>query len=124
MRRLPKPRQPKAVKAKVTGQHKRADQKPGKTHAEPKHQSRQDYERTRRQNPERKEALRKYEQKRYERAKEQGLCRHCGEQAIPGQTRCESCAEKHRQQNRRRAAERKQRQAAEEPRPKSTAIPT
>ena len=68
MRRLPKPRPPEAVKAKVTGPDKRAKQKPGKTRAEPKYQSRQEYERARRQNPERKEAHRKYEQKRYERA--------------------------------------------------------
>ena len=29
-------------------------------------------------------------------AKASGLCRHCGEPAIEGQTRCDRCAERHR----------------------------
>ena len=44
----------------------------------------------------RRDYRRRYEQERRERAKELGQCRECNDRAIPGQTRCESCAEKHR----------------------------
>ena len=49
--------------------------------------------------------LRAREERR--RAKEQCLCRDCGEPAIPDQTRCSTCAEKHRLSRRRWQAERR-----------------
>ena len=58
---------------------------------------RREYERLRRQRPERMEAKKRAEQERRRRARELGLCRDCSNKAIPGQTRCETCAEKHRQ---------------------------
>ena len=57
---------------------------------------RREYERLRGQRPERKEAHRQAQVKRRQQAKELGLCRSCNAKAIPGQTRCETCAEKHR----------------------------
>ena len=58
---------------------------------------RREYERLRRQRPERMEAKKRAEQERRWRARELGLCRDCNDKAIPEQTRCETCAEKHRQ---------------------------
>ena len=58
--------------------------------------ARQEYERLRNQRPERKEHHRRIQQKRRENLKVLGLCRHCQGPAIPGQTRCKTCAEKHR----------------------------
>ena len=55
-----------------------------------------EYERLRGQRPERKEAHRQAQAKRRQQAQELGLCRSCNAKAIPGQTRCETCAEKHR----------------------------
>ena len=46
------------------------------------------------------------EQKKRERAKELGPCRNCSKPAIPGQSRCETCAEHHRQSRRGRDAHR------------------
>ena len=75
--------------------------------------SRQEYERVRRQSPERQEAHSRAEQKRRQRAKELGLCRHCSAEAIPSQTRCETCAEKHRQARRKNGAVWKEKEKAE-----------
>ena len=58
---------------------------------------RREYERLRRQRPERMEAKKRAAQERRRRARELGLCRDCNKKAIPGQTRCDTCAEKHRQ---------------------------
>ena len=46
--------------------------------------------------PEAREASRRTERDRRERLKASGMCRDCREPAIPNQTRCEACAEKHR----------------------------
>ena len=54
------------------------------------------YETGRNKTPERQEYLRTLAQKRRQKAKEAGLCRSCPNPAIPDQTRCEVCAEKHR----------------------------
>ena len=70
-------------------------------------QDRREYERLRRQRPERQEANRKAEQKRRQKAKDLGLCQRCGQPAIPGQTRCETCAEAHRQSRRQSDANRR-----------------
>ena len=58
---------------------------------------RREYERLRRKRPERMEAKKRTAQERRRRARELGLCRDCNDKAIPEQTRCETCAEKHRQ---------------------------
>lgn len=44
----------------------------------------------------RRERQRIRHKEKLERARLSGQCRHCGEPAIPSQTRCETCAEKHR----------------------------
>lgn len=58
--------------------------------------NRREHEHLRRQHPERREAHRRIAQERRQKAKELGLCRDCRAEAISGQTRCETCAEKHR----------------------------
>ena len=73
----------------------------GKDTAETKTKARREYERTRNKKPERMEYHRLYQKERSQQAKALGLCKHCGNPAIPGQTRCESCAEKHRVSRRR-----------------------
>ena len=49
-----------------------------------------------RQRENRKDYRRRYMRERRKKAKELGECRDCNDRAIPGQNRCESCAEKHR----------------------------
>ena len=44
----------------------------------------------------RKERQRTNHKEKLAKAKASGLCRHCGEPAIEGQTRCDRCAERHR----------------------------
>ena len=70
---------------------------------------------------ERKYRKRVQRKEQYGRAKAIGLCRHCGEPAIPGQTRCDNCAEKHRVS--RRAHDRKRRAAAQQTREDTQARP-
>ena len=67
----------------------------------------------RQQRPERQEAGRRSAQENRQRAKQLGLCRHCSAEAIPGQTRCETCAEKHRQARRKSDAARSARKKAQ-----------
>ena len=55
---------------------------------------------------ERRERQRIQFKAKLEGAKSLGLCRHCGEPAIEGQTRCETCAEKHRGSHKNRQKER------------------
>ena len=55
-----------------------------------------------------KERQRTRFKERLEEAKALGLCRHCREPAIEGQTRCESCAERHREGYRRQRGTTKQ----------------
>ena len=69
---------------------------PDHVQAEATRQKRVEYDRRRNQSPERKEFHRRYAQQRHQRAKERGQCRNCGRPAIPNQTRCPTCAEKHR----------------------------
>ena len=54
------------------------------------------YEQDRSETPERKEYKRKRQRRADQIAKETGKCKRCSSPAIPGQTRCETCAEKHR----------------------------
>ena len=53
-------------------------------------------ERIRAKTPKRKESGRIYANKRRSEDKALGKCRDCSLPAIPNQTRCENCAEKHR----------------------------
>ena len=77
-------------------------------------EDRREYERTRRQRPERRETLRKASQAHRQKAKNLGLCRDCSNPAIPERTRCKICAEKHRQAVRTRATTRRAKEKAEQ----------
>ena len=72
-------------------------------------QPKQACDEARNKSPHRKEQHRLREQERRRKAKEQGLCRHCLNPAIPAQTRCETCVARHREY-RRQAKERASRQ--------------
>ena len=63
------------------------------------------------------ERRRKRAAERYQQRTEQGLCRTCGREAIPGQTRCPKCAEEHRTWNR-PYEEKRRRTRGMQPRPK------
>ena len=69
-------------------------------------ETRREYDKRRDQRPERHQSARDRQKKRRQRAKELGICKHCSKPAIPEQTRCPSCAEKHRQQCRSAKAKR------------------
>ena len=56
---------------------------------------------------------REREKQRRQEFKAAGLCRDCREQAIPNQTRCEECAEKHRVERRKYEADRRAKLRAE-----------
>ena len=75
--------------------------------AEARAEARRERDRTRSQNPERKEYMRLRAQERRRRGKAAGLCRSCSNPSIPGETRCPSCAEKHRELHMRSRARRK-----------------
>ena len=60
-----------------------------------------EYDRARSQTPERKEYRRQHQRKLDKIAKETSNCVSCPNLAIKDQTRCETCAEKHRQSGRR-----------------------
>ena len=74
---------------------------------EAKRQGRQEYDGQRNQTPERRQYRRLLAQERRRKAKELGQCRSCSNLAIPGQTRCPTCAEKRREYGRRRDAKRR-----------------
>ena len=77
---------------------------PTPTEVEAKEQNQREYElRT-----ERKELKRRSTQDRRDKAKSLGLCVACGAPPIPDQTRCPTCAEKHRVSRRRSNATRRQ----------------
>ena len=63
-------------------------------------EERSEYDRARNQTPERMAYYRQYRREHSQFAKETGRCKQCSSPAIPGQTRCETCAEKHRQARR------------------------
>ena len=56
---------------------------------------RREYDRTREQTDERKEFQRRYKKQIRQERKAAGLCKTCHNPAIPGQTRCEACRDKH-----------------------------
>ena len=101
-------------RAKKPKKDKRSPRTVSPEELELRQQARQEYERARGQNPERKQLNRDRQQRRRLRAKELGLCKQCLQPAIPDQTRCPSCAEKHRQNHKRAAAERRAKKLAEQ----------
>ena len=68
---------------------------------EARKQACREYERKRRQTPERKELLRRVAQARRDEAKKLGICKECPNPTIPDQAKCETYTEKHRQYRRR-----------------------
>ena len=64
---------------------------------EAREQNRHEHERHRNRTAERKELNRRFAQAKRQEAKSLGLCVTCGAPPIPDQTRCEVCAEQHRQ---------------------------
>ena len=74
---------------------------PDPVQTDAKRQNQVEYDRQRNKSPERVEYRRLREQERRRQAKLLGLCKNCSNPAIAGQTRCLSCAEKHRQSRRR-----------------------
>ena len=82
--------------------------KPTPAEVEAREQNRHEYE----QRLERKEYKRRHTQAKRQEAKEMGLCKGCRNPAISGQTRCETCAEKHRESRRRWQAQRKRKPQA------------
>ena len=109
-----KKQQPKREHRKATvTQHKPTGKETAKqTRTKRTPEQRKEYERTRNQTPERKEYQRQLRRKQAQIAKETGKCKSCPQTAIPGQTRCETCAEKHRVKRRRNDAERRASQKA------------
>ena len=70
-------------------------------------EERREYAQARSQTPERKEYRRQLRRNQIRIAKEAGKCKDCSNPAIPGQTKCETCAEKHRQRRRKDDANRR-----------------
>ena len=83
-------------------------------------QKRSEYEKTRSQRPERKQHNHDNIKKRRQRAKELGICSACSQPANTGQTRCPTCAEKHRTRNR-QDSEKRRRAKGMKPRPRINA---
>ncbi len=75
-------------------------------------EKRREYQRTRAQKLERKHASRDTAKRRRQPSTELGKCIDCSQQAIPDETRCPSCAEKHRQAHKNATAERRAANAA------------
>ena len=72
--------------------------------------SRQDYERR----PERREIHRRTQKEKRQKAKAFGMCRNCNNKAIPDQTRCDTCAERHRVSRRRNDPDRRAKKKADQ----------
>ena len=102
----PKPKVSKPPK-KTTPRVRPAKRRPEPAQAEAKRQQRLVYEQQRNQSPERMEYRRLLAQEKRRKARELGQCRSCSNPAIPGQTRCPTCTEKHRESRRRSDAKRK-----------------
>ena len=105
-RRKPTVRKP-AKKAKPKNQKPKRSTKPDLVQEETKRQKQREYDQQRNNTPGRKEYQRAVQSKLVARRKELGLCVNCGDVAIPGQTRCESCAEEHRITRRKNDANRR-----------------
>ena len=111
----PKSRKPKPkakAKAKKPTKGKKPRRTPSPVELQERQQKRREYEKTRSQRPERKQdALQRQSNKR-QRAKELGICSACSQPAIAGQTRCPTCAEKHRTWNRQNSEQRRSSEGA------------
>ena len=96
-------------RAKAGPKGKQAKRRPELSPAEveAKRQDRLEYDRRRRQTPERKEQNRLHAREKRREAKAAGLCRDCRAPAIPEQTRCEACADKRRVARRKWQTERR-----------------
>ena len=81
--------------------------RPGPNVPSPQRKTARNTIRPRSQTPERRAYRRRYAQQKRERQKSLGLCRDCSNPAIPGQTRCTTCADKHREYKRRSNATRR-----------------
>ena len=107
------PKRPKSNKKSASASQKVKKPKPRveptPAEVEAREQNRHEYELKRAERPERKELLRQIAQAKRKEAKSLGLCVGCGAPPIPDQTRCETCAEQHRQ-HRRQARERAKQQ--------------
>ena len=76
------------------------------------------HERSRSQRPGRAAYRRRNERERRQKAKECGQCRDCKTPSIPGKTRCEVCAARHRmsgKQGRERKAQQKEQISGQDP---------
>ena len=63
---------------------------------------------------ERREIHRRAQQEKRQKAKAFGMCRNCNNKAIPDQTRCDTCAERHRVSRRRNDADRRAKKKADQ----------
>ena len=88
---LRNPETPDSRAKKANGAKKANQPRPTQTPEE-----RKEHERARSQTPERKEYQRQHRRKQNQIAQETGKCKDCSDPAIPGQTRCQECAKKHR----------------------------
>ena len=86
----------------ATGGHKGTKPKVKKPPEE-----RKDHQLTKSQTPARKEHLRNLRRRSSQAAKQSGKCVDCPNRAIENQTRCEACAEQHRQDYKRRQEKKK-----------------
>ena len=66
-----------------------------------------EYERARNRTPERREYRLRHAEEQRQRARLLGKCQNCSKPAIPGQSRCLTCAEANRQSRRRSDAKRR-----------------
>ena len=96
---------PKGTAAGTPGKPRHRTE-PNPAEVEARRQERLEYDRQRNQTPERMEYHQRYQQERRRQAKLLGLCKSCTNSAILGQTRCPTCAEKHRESRRRSKAKR------------------
>ena len=96
----------KLPKPKPRGDGKRPPATRAKDPETAREARRQD-EQARNRTPERREYRRRYAEEQRQRARLLGKCQKCNKPAIPGQTRCPTCARNHRQSRRRSYAERR-----------------
>ena len=97
------PKKTKAARKKPPTKPSAAKEPPTDKPKKPKppKQGRREYDRIRNQRPERMEYRRSYAREKRKKVKALGLCKSCSNTSIPGQARCPSCAERHRESRRR-----------------------
>ena len=94
--RKPKDPKPNAIVTKPNTS-KKPPRTPTPLELTDRRQKRREYDKIRSQRPERLQSARDRQKKLRQKAKELGICCACSQPPIPGQTRCPSCAAKHRQ---------------------------